>query len=74
MAQTNKDDETFGEWLLDQTDSEGTIAELIVASKADGALPRCGSPDNVRERLNETQADGEMHAVFGDANPDWLDG
>lgn len=72
MAQTNKDDETFGEWLLDQKDSEGAIAELIVAAKADRALPRRGSPNDVRKRLNKMQADGDMHAVFGDAKPDWL--
>lgn len=74
MAQTNKDDETFCEWLLAQKDREGAIAELIAAAKADRAFPRRGSPDNVRKRLNEMQADGDMHAVFGDANPDWLDG
>ena len=24
------------------------------------------------EVINKMQADGDMHAVFGDANPDWL--
>lgn len=74
MAQTNKDDETFCERSLAQKHLESAIAELITARKADRAFPRRGSPDNVRERLNEMQADGDMHAVFGDANPDWLDG
>ena len=74
MAQTNKDDETFGERLIDQMDSEGAIAELIAAAKADRAFPRRGSPNDVRKRLNKMQADDDMHAVFGDTNPDWLDG
>ena len=35
-------------------------------------FPRRGSPDDVRMRLNEMQADGDMHAVVDDAETDWL--
>ena len=72
MAQTNNEGETFGEWLLAQKDREGAIADLVTAAKADRAFPRRGNPDDVRKRLNEMQADGDMHAVVDDAETDWL--
>ena len=72
MPQTNDQGETFGEWLLTQKDREGAIADLIAAAKADRAFPRRGSPDDVRKRLNEMQADGDMHAVVDDAETDWM--
>ena len=70
MAQTNNEGKTFGEWLLAQKDREGAIAHLVSAAKADRVFPRRGNPDDVRKRLNEMQADGDMHAVVDDA--DWL--
>ena len=72
MAQTNNEGETFGEWLLAQKDREGAIGDLVTAAKADRAFPRRGNPDDVRRRLNEMQADGDMHAVVDDAETDWL--
>ena len=72
MVQTNNEGETFGEWLLAQKDREGAIADLVRAAKADRAFPRRGNPDDVRKRLNEMQADGDMHAVVDDAETDWL--
>ena len=72
MPQTNDQGETFGEWLLAQKDATGSMADLIAAAKADRSFPRRGSPDDVRKRLNEMQADGDMHAVVDDAETDWL--
>ncbi len=72
MSQTNDQGETFGEWLLAKKGREGALAELIAAAKADRAFPRRGSPDDVRKRLNEMQADGNMHAVVDEAETDWL--
>ena len=72
MPQTNDQGETFGEWLLAQKYPEGSLAILIAAAKADRAFPRRGSPDDVRKRLNEMQADGDMHAVVDEAEADWL--
>jgi hypothetical protein len=72
MPQTNEAGETFGDWLLAQKYPEGARAILIAAAKADPKFPRRGSPDDVRKRLNEMQADGDMHAVVDDAEADWL--
>jgi len=71
MPQANDTGQTFGEWLMAQK-GDGAIADLIAAAKADPKFPRRGSPDDVRKRLNEMQADGDMHAVVDDAETDWL--
>lgn len=68
---TNENGETFGEWLLAQKDREGAIGALAGAAKADPKFPRRGSPDEVRARLNELQADGDMHDALDDAEMDW---
>ena len=68
--QTHDQGETFGEWQIAQTRREGAIAMLIAGTKADRLFPRSGSPDDVRKRLNEMQADGDMPAVV-DADTDW---
>ena len=72
MPQTNETGETFGQWLMAQNCRDGAIANLVTAAKADPKFPRRGSPDDVRKRLNEMQADGDMHAVVDDAETDWL--
>ena len=72
MPQTNDTGQTFGEWLLAQKHRHGAIGDLAVAAMADPKFPRRGSPDDVRKRLNEMQADGDMHAVVDDAETDWL--
>ena len=69
---TNEHGETFGQWLLAQVDREGSLGELVKAAKADPKFPRRGGPDNVRARLNEMQADGDMHDAIDDAETDWL--
>lgn len=72
MPATNDQGETFGEWLLAQKYPEGPLAILVAAAKADPKFPRRGSPNDARKRLNEMQADGDMHAMVDDAETDWL--
>ena len=69
--QTHDQGETFGEWQIAQTSREGAIAMLIAGTKADRLFSRSGSPDDVRKRLNEMQADGDM-PVVADAETDWM--
>ena len=72
VPRTNSVGETFGKWMLVQRDVSGAMADLIAAAKADRAFPRRGSPEAVRKRLIEMQADGDMHALIDDAQTDWL--
>ncbi len=72
MPQKNDQGATFGEWLRAQVGRPGAAGDLAAAAKADPKFPRRGSPDDVRKRLNEMQADGDMHAVVDDAETDWL--
>jgi hypothetical protein len=65
----NEHGETFGQWLVAQADREGSTGEL---AKAAPKFPRRGGPDEVRARLNEMQADGDMHDAIDDAETDWL--
>jgi len=44
----------------------------MAAAKADPKFARRGSPDDVRKRLNETQVDGDTHALVDDAETDWM--
>lgn len=63
---------SFGAWLLQQRDREGWIGQLVEAARKDPQFPRKGSPDEVRKRLNEMQADGDLHQAIDDAELDWL--
>lgn len=72
MQQTNDAGQTFGEWLLSRPQREDAVAGLVAAARADPRFPRWGSPDDVRKRLNEMQADGDMHAAGDEAETDWL--
>ena len=71
MADTNDQGETFSEWLLKQGHQDGALGDLACACKADPKFPRRGSPEDVRGRLNDMQADGDMHAAVDDAETDW---
>ena len=72
MAQINDQGVTFGEWLLGQCSRDDARGDLASAARADPKFPRRGSPTDVRKRLNEMQADGDMHAVVDDAETDWM--
>ncbi len=72
MATTNEHGITFEEWLLTQAHRDSALGNLSVAAKNGPEFPCRGSPDDVRKRLNEMQADGDMHPVVDDAETDWL--
>lgn len=68
------DDESrpsFGEWLLAQKDRKGWIGDLGKAAKADRDFPKRGSPDDVRKRLQQMGADGDVFEALDDAEMDW---
>jgi hypothetical protein len=61
----------FGEWLLQQRNRTGWVGDLIIAAKADRQFPKAGSPEDVRARLRETMADGDMFEAVDDAEREW---
>ncbi len=61
----------FGTWLLQQMKRDDDIGRLAKAAFADPRFPREGDFNAVSKRLNEQQADGEIHAVLEDAELDW---
>jgi len=72
MATTNDHEVNHREWLLTQADRDGALGDLAVAAKTDPEFPRRSSPDDVRKRLNQMEADGDMHVFVDDAHTDWL--
>lgn len=62
----------FGTWLVSQKDREGWIGQLVEAAKKDPQFPKHGGPDDVRKRLNEVQAEGDLFQAVDDAELDWL--
>jgi hypothetical protein len=62
---------SFGEWLLAQKDRKGWIGDLGKAAKADRDFPKRGSPDDVRKRLQQMGADGDVFEALDDAEMDW---
>ena len=71
MPDRNDRGETFGQYLLAQKSAGGALGALVLAAMADPKFPRRGSPDEVRKRLNEMQASGDMHAALDEAETDW---
>ncbi len=63
--------ETFGTWLLAQQTRKGWVGDLAKAAKADRAFPKRGSPDDVRKRLQEMGAEGDVYEALDDAELDW---
>ena len=66
-----QNDTPFGEWLLQQRNRTGWVADLVTAAKADPKFPRRGSPEDVRARLREVMAEGDMFEAVDDAEADW---
>ncbi len=62
----------FGRWLLAQVGQEGVIGDLAKAAKADSRFPKEGDFEAISRRLNELQAEGEMHVALEDAEAAWL--
>jgi hypothetical protein len=72
MADTNDKGETFGAWLLSQKDREGWVGDLAKAARSDPKFPRNGIPEDVRARLRDTMAEGDMFEAVDDAEADWM--
>jgi hypothetical protein len=64
----------FGRWLLVQHEQSSWVGRLAQATKVDPKFPKDGSPDDVRKRLSEMQAEGEMFEALDDAERDWSTG
>jgi hypothetical protein len=62
----------FGEWLLTQKDRKGWVGDLAKAAKADPGFPKRGDPDDVRKRLKDLGASGDVYEALDDAELDWL--
>ncbi len=66
---------SFGRWLLQQSGNNlgdgGFRSELLAYAMADPGFPRDGSPEDVRARLRQIMADGDMFAAVDDAELDW---
>jgi hypothetical protein len=67
-----KTEQPFGRWLIGQVEREGAVGELARAAKADSKFPRDGDFEAISRRLNELQAEGEMHVALEDAELAWL--
>jgi hypothetical protein len=61
----------FGDWLLQQRNRTGWVGDLVTSAKADPKFPKGGSPDDVRARLREVMAEGDMFEAVDDAEADW---
>ncbi|MFA6114189.1 MAG: YozE family protein [Sphingomonas sp.] len=62
----------FGRWLLAQVAREDAIGDLARSAKADSRFPRDGDFEAISRRLNELQAESEMHLALEDAEGAWL--
>jgi hypothetical protein len=61
----------FGKWLLTQASREDAIGALAKAARADRGFPVGGDERAMSRRLNELQADGDMHEALEEAALDW---
>jgi hypothetical protein len=62
----------FGQWLLAQGKHKGWIADLAKWAKSDPRFPKGGSPDDVRKRLTDINAEGDAFEALDDAEMDWM--
>lgn len=63
--------EPFGTWLLAQVGRDDDIGQLARCARADAGFPWTGDAKAVSKRLNELQADPEMHQALEEAEMDW---
>ncbi len=66
-----KPEQALGRWLLAQIGREDAIGDLARAAKSDAKFPRDGDLEAISRRLNELQAEGEMHIALEDAELAW---
>ncbi|MEP9359974.1 hypothetical protein [Sphingomonas sp. KR3-1] len=70
-APHNQGNMPFGEWLLQQSNRTGYVGELAASAKNDPKFPKAGTPEQVRARLREVMAEGDMFDAVDDAEADW---
>lgn len=63
--------ESFGRWLLAQTDRGDWIDPIAAAARKDPAFPKEGDPDAVRKHLAARGADADAFEALDDAELDW---
>lgn len=61
----------FGRWLLAQKNRSDWIGDLARAAHADPKFPADGDAAAVSKRLNQLEADSEMHLALEEAELDW---
>ena len=62
---------SLGRWLLAQRNRTDAIGRLADAARHDPAFPADGDARSISARLNQVQADAEMHEALEDAEIDW---
>ena len=67
-----KTEQPFGRWLIGQVAREDAIGALARSAKADSKFPKDGDFEAISRRLNDLQAEGEMHVALEDAEGAWL--
>ena len=72
MSNINDQGESFGAWVLKQKDRDGWIGILADGARSDRQFPRNGSPEDVRKRLRDTMAEGDMFEAVDDAETAWM--
>lgn len=61
----------FGRWLIAQAGRDDALGALAKDAKRDPAFPRDGTPEDVRARLRQLQAEGDVFALIDDAELEW---
>lgn len=61
----------FGTWLVSQHRRDDAIGALAKAARLDPRFPLNGDAVEISKRLNEDQADWEMHEALERAELDW---
>lgn len=69
---TNDHGEPFGAWLLVRASDQSAIGQLALAAKADRQFRASSTPEDLRKRLRDTMADGDLFSIVDDAELDWL--
>lgn len=69
--QTDQTNGSFGAWLLTQTKRDNWIGLLAKAAKADPKFRTSNTPDDLRKRLQEGGAEGDVFEALDDAEAEW---
>ncbi|WP_311269760.1 hypothetical protein [Sphingobium sp. WCS2017Hpa-17] len=70
--QTNEQGEAFGAWLLRHAKREDWIGTLAKQAKSDPWFRAATTPNELRKRLQEAGAEGDIFEALDDAEVAWL--